>query len=177
MAIPVSLEDAKRQLKIDLDDSTQDVELGDFIADAASWVEQYTGIVLEAREVTESFSGVRPAVLKAWPVAAAVAPIVAYDAGDGVPVRLSGVRLDVSRRPARVLPATGLLWPFRRNDQVFSVTIRAGYEVGEAVPGNLRRAMLVLIGAYDADREGGEILAKAEATARRLCDRLKVRSL
>lgn len=172
MAIPVSLEDAKNQLRVDLDDTTQDVEIVGFITDAADWVEQYTGIVLEAREVTETFSGVKPATLKAWPVSATAIPIVTYD---GLPV--IAPRLDVSRRPARVWPSTGILWPFRRSDQIYSVSIRAGYEADEVVPGNLRRAMLVLIGAYDADREGGDILAKAEATARRLCDRFKVRAL
>jgi hypothetical protein len=55
--------------------------------------------------------------------------------------------------------------------------MRAGYEAGDAVPGNFRRAMLMLISAYDSDREGGEVFQKAEASARRLCGRLRARSL
>ena len=60
---------------------------------------------------------------------------------------------------------------------ITTVTVRAGYESPDDVPRDLRRAMLVLIGAYDADREGGDILAKAEASARRLCDRHRLRRL
>jgi hypothetical protein len=45
------------------------------------------------------------------------------------------------------------------------------------VPGNFRRAMLVLIAAYDADREGGDILAKADVAATRMCRGFRFRGL
>lgn len=173
MAIPVSLEDARRQVKLEEDDTSQDIELQGFINDAVAWVESYTGHVLVARDVTEQFRGYGAVRLRAWPIKPDAAVGVAYADADGLPAALLGARLDVSSRPAKVSPPQAF-WPFRDTQQLFTVTVRAGYEAGEAVPGNFRRAMLVLIGAYDADREGGDVLAKAETTARSLCRSYKL---
>ena len=152
MTLPVSLDDAKDQLRID--DDAHDPEIEGFILDAAGWVERYTGHVLEQRTVTEQFRGIRAAELRAWPIAADAIPGVAYtdDAGDAISI--IGARLDISRRPARVSPGTGSFWPFTDTGQQFSVTISAGYADPEDVPRNLRRAMLIMIAAYDADRGG-----------------------
>lgn len=177
MAIPVTLEDARRQLRIEDNDASQDTELQGFINDAAAWIEKYTGHILVARDVTETFRGFGTSTLRAWPIKPTAAIGLAYVDANGTPVALTGGTLDVSQRPARVIPAGGCFWPFRNAHQIYSVTVRAGYEDGDAVPGNFRRAMLVLIGAYDADREGGDILTKAEATARSLCYWYRARAL
>lgn len=176
MALPVTLEEAKRQLKVEEDETDQDAEIQDFIQDAADWVERHTGHILEARDVQEYFDGFRPATLRAWPIAATSAPAVDYIPADGVPAS-EPARLDLTSRPARVLPVAGAFWPFRDSRQAYTVTIRAGYEDPDDVPRGLCRAMLVLIGAYDADREGGDTLAKAETAARRLCQRYKRHTL
>jgi uncharacterized phiE125 gp8 family phage protein len=176
MPIPVSLEDARRQVKLEEDDTSQDLELRGFISDAAAWVERYTGHILVAREVTEQFRDFKAVQLRAWPIKPAAAVGVAYAGEDGEPVALLGARLDVSSRPAKVSPPQAF-WPFRDTRQLFTVTVRAGYEAEDAVPGNFRRAMLVLIGAYDADREGGDVLAKAEVAARSLCRSFKLQRL
>lgn len=173
MAIPVTLEDAKRQLKIELDDASQDEEIAGFIADAASWVENYTGHILAARDVTEAFRGFKPVTLRAWPIAGDAEPGVAYVDSDGAPVVINGARLDVSTGRGRISPGSGCFWPFIDANQAFTVTVRAGYEDGDEVPGNMRRAMLMLIGAYDADREGGDAFTSAEKTARSLCRSFK----
>ncbi len=175
MTLPVSLDEAKAQLRVDGND--QDAEILDFIRDAAAWVEDYTGHIIEARDVTEQFRGFGAVTLQAWPISAVAAPGVAYTDATGSPIALTGARLDLSRRPARVLPASGHFWPFCSADQLFTVTIRAGYESAADVPRNLCRAMLLLIYAYDADREGGDVLAKAEAAARRLCKGFKRNTL
>lgn len=175
MAIPVSLSDAKAHLRVD--DDQRDAELGGFIRDAAAWVERYTGHILVARDVVEQFRGFRPVALRAWPIVATATAALAYVDLDGVPIAITGTRLDSSRRPARVSPGVGVFWPFYWANQLFTVTVRAGYEAGDVVPGNLRRAMLVLISAYDADREGGEVFAAAEKTARMLCADFRARSL
>lgn len=176
MALPVTLEEAKRQLKVEDDETAQDDEISDFIADAADWVESFTGHILVRREVVEHFSGFRPVALRAWPIADTTVPVVRYIPTGGAPAT-ADARLDLTNRPARILPAAGGFWPFVDSRQAFSVTIEAGYEDANDVPRGLCRAMLVLIGAYDADREGGDILAKAEATARRLCQRYKRHTL
>lgn len=179
MAIPVSLEEAKRQLRQggeELDVARQ-AEVEGFIADAAAWVERYTGRILIAREVTEQFRGFGAVKLRAWPIAPTAIPGIAYVAPSGDPVAIFGARLDVMQRPARVLPPRGPFYSFRDAHQTFTVTIRAGYEDGAQVPGNIRRAMLVLIAAYDVDREGGDIFVAAEKAARALCSDLRLRRL
>lgn len=177
MALPVALEEAKRQLKVEDDETDQHDEIEDFIRDAAAWVEDYTGHILEARDVTEHFSGFRPVSLRAWPIAPNAVPAVKYVGPDGQDVTVDSVRLQVDTRPARIGPSVGSFWPFIDSRQLFSVTVRAGYEHPDDVPRRLRRAMLVLIAAYDADREGGKIFAEAEATAKRLCSRFRRRTL
>lgn len=174
--MPVTLVEAKAQLQMDGDDS-RDAEIAGFLKDAVDWVEKFTGQILDAREVTEQFRGFKAVELRAWPIDAGAVPGVAYVDAAGAPVSVIGARLDLSRRPARILPPSGSFFPFRDSDQLFTVTIRAGYEPGAFIPGNFRRAILVLVAAYDADREGGDVLAKAEASARRLCDGFRVRRL
>lgn len=173
MAIPVTIADARRQVKLEADDDSRDAELNGFIADAAAWVESYTGLILVARDV-DNVARVPPNFLelKGWPIKADATVTATVD---GMP--LTGARLDVSRRPARLLPAIGTTWPMSRTDQILMITVRAGYEPGDVVPGNIRRAMLVLIGAYDADYEGGGIFAKAEAAAKSLCRYFRVNRL
>lgn len=176
MALPVTLYEAKAQLRLHDDVYEFDAEVAGFLHDAAAWVEEYTGHILEQREVTETVNGFGALQLRAWPIAAGAAVAVSYQSADA-PVVVSGARIDVSRRPARLLPSPGTIWPRVAATTPVTITVTAGYADEEAVPRNLRRAMLVLIGAYDADREGGEILAQAEESARRLCSRFKRRSL
>ncbi|TCP91885.1 hypothetical protein C8J42_103577 [Sphingomonas sp. PP-CE-1A-559] len=174
MAIPVSIEDARRQVRLDEDDDSQDADLNVSIVDAAAWVERYTGHILVARDVVEVFRVPPRAVeLRAWPVKPDAVPMVTYDDTVAVP----GVRLDRTGRPARVLAAQGSCWPLTRTDQLLRVAIRAGYEPGDIVPGNFRRAMLILISAYESDREGGDIFQKAETAAKSLCRDFRARNL
>lgn len=169
----VSLREAKAQLQREQDNTDDDAEITDFIADASAWVEGYTGHVLTARNVTERFRVPPRAIeLQAWPIA----PDAALTIEDGALLPVLGARLDVTKRPARIR-YRDLAWSLRTADEYLSVTVRAGYESPNDVPREIRRAMLVLISGYDNDREGGEIFAKAEASARRICGRLRLRRL
>jgi uncharacterized phiE125 gp8 family phage protein len=169
----VSLREAKAQLQREQDNTDDDAEITDFIADASAWVEGYTGHVLAARNVTERFRVPPRAIeLQAWPIA----PDATLTVEDGALLPVLGARLDVTKRPARIR-YRDLAWPLRTAEEYLSVTVRAGYESPNDVPREIRRAMLVLISGYDNDREGGEIFAKAEASARRICGRLRLRRL
>ena len=171
MASPVTLEDARRQVRLEPDDTSMDVELAGFISDAAAWVERYTGHILIARDVTEAvFADAGLVAVRAWPVQPLATPVVT---ANDIPI--DGCRLDLSGRPARIRPATGAVWPTSSVGYPLQITIRAGYEDEDPVPGNFRRAMLLLIGAYDADREGGEIFMAAEKSARSLCSDYRLR--
>lgn len=178
MALPVSLEDAKRQLRLPVGDISQDVEIAGFITDAAAWVEKYTGHILAARDVTESFRVPgRSVALRAWPVAPDAIVQGRYPGALGAPIAIIGARIDPSRRPVRVLPPIGEAWPLTSTDQLLTLTVRAGYETPDLVPGHFRRAMLVMITAFNEDREGGEVFQKAEASARMLCRFDRARAL
>lgn len=178
MTIPVSLEAAVQQLQLDHDSSSDAfLEAEGFRQDAADWVEEYTGHILVARDVTLRVRGFSKPRLAAWPIKSDAVPVVTYTRSDGVSVAILGARVDITTRPARLLPPSGTRWPNIPADTVVTVTVRAGYEGDDFVPGNIRRAILVLIAAYDADREGGDVFAKAETAARRLCGRFRDRRL
>jgi uncharacterized phiE125 gp8 family phage protein len=177
MPFPVSIEEARRQLRLESDDTSRDDDLKDWIEDAAGWVEGYTKHLLTEREVVEHVAGFKPVTLTAWPIAATALPALAYLDADGSPIGIANARLDVTRRPARIFPATGLFWPFRNAAQPFTVTITAGYPTADEVPRDMKRAMLILITAYDEDREGGDLFLKAVKAAERLCGRFRLRRL
>lgn len=176
MPIPVSLDDAKLHLRHAGEDLSveRNAEIEGFIADAAAWVEGHTGHILEARDVTEEFGQRERLWLRAWPIKPSTVPeVVFYVDGAGSAMVLADARLNMRTRPARVDPLGR--WPWSVYGAPVSVTVRAGYEPGDTVPGNIRRAMLILIAAYDADREGGDLFAKAERAACGLCRNLRPR--
>lgn len=176
MALPVTIELARLQLNLGPAEG-EDEEINGFIDDAAAWVERVTGHILEARDVTEQFTGLHRLELRAWPILPTAVPAVAYADATGTPIGIAGARIDISRRPARVMPALGGYWPALPTGTLTTVTLRAGYEDPADVPRDLRRAMLILISGYDNDREGGDIFMKSEASARRLCDRHRLRRI
>lgn len=175
MAIPVTIEDARRQIQLGEDDDSQDADLLQFIDDAAAWVEDYTGHILVARDVVEKFESFDRLRLRAWPIKPDADVGIGYDPASGAAMNLYGARIVSSSRPAAILPAIGTRWPGCARG--VTVLVRAGYEPSDPVPGNFRRAMLILISAYDSDREGGAIFQPAEASARRLCGWFRARTL
>lgn len=177
MALPVDLMEAKKHLQLDSDAFGADYEVAGMIEDAAAWVETYTGHILEARDVTETLSGFERMELRAWPIMPSTVVGIAYTDSTGAPIGIAAARLDVSSRPARVLPPFGSRWPIVPKGTIVTATFRAGYEKVDDVPRDFRRAMLILIAGYDSDREGGDLAAKSEATAARLCGRHRLRRL
>ena len=161
MALPVTLDDAKRQLRVL--GNVHDAEIEQFILDAAGWVEEYTGHLLEQREITERFSGFERVRLSAWPVNAGTVVVKA----SGLPV--VGARLHYVSRPATLYPALNTAWPRLYSGDMVEVTYSAGYADPADVPRNFRRAMLLLIAAYFDDRSGGEQTETAVARAKDLC--------
>lgn len=166
MGEPINIEEARAQIRMD-GDTSRDADLARYIRDAREWVENYTGQTLIAGDVEETFrTPGRTVALRAWPIAAGAIATVTYVDSDGVE-QLVDAHFNASRRPALVYPVGA--WPLNRSDQQLRVTVRAGYETADAIPGNMRRAMLLLIAAYDADREGGDLFEKTEIRAKSLC--------
>jgi hypothetical protein len=163
----VTIEAARRQLRLEASDTSRDEDLRDFIADAAAWVQSYTGHILSDGEIVEQHTGRGPVRLLAWPIFDDSTLTVTMTGTDGVEIPIPA-RLSYFRRPAELLPsAPG--WPYWAVGRQFTVTVRAGYQNLDQVPRNFRRAMLILITAYDEDREGGALFQAAEAAARKLC--------
>lgn len=169
MALPVTLREAIAHLKADDPDEDRSLEIEEFLADAAGWVERYTGHLFQPTTVTETFCGFNRLYLAAWPIASGAPPVLSYLDAAGLLVTVAGARLDPSSRPARVVPALNTVWPYVSPGTAVSVTVGAGYASPDDVPRNLCRAMKVMITAYDRDREGGDLFAKAEIAAKSLC--------
>ncbi len=163
MVEPITVEEARAHLRIDGTD--EDTAIARYIRDARDWVEVYTGHILVRREVTETFSDLRRVRLRAWPIAADAVPVVV---AAGQPV--AGAALVVGNRPVHLVPAAGATFP-RIAPAVGAVSVRvtAGYADASQIPGIFMRAMLLLIGGYHADREGGDVFVKAEEAAKSLC--------
>jgi uncharacterized phiE125 gp8 family phage protein len=166
MAEPISLEDAKRQLRVLSTD--EDAFITSAIVDARGWIENYTGLVLTRREVVEvlpSFS----AQLSTWPIASIDA--VTYFDTDGQEVILQEAEYfaQIARRPA-YLTAGG--WPTVRDGSMIEVTMTAGFATPDAVSAfspNLMRAMRILVAGFFSDRETGGLAGDVEIAAKRLC--------
>lgn len=176
---PVTLEAARSHLRVD--STTDDALIRDKIAAAREWVENYTGLVLTRRMVTERVSlssfG-RNTRLLAWPVATDQPASISYRDYLGIEQEIAGAVLRAATRPAMVFPAQGTSWPHVRSTSGDAdITFTAGFATPDAIPRVLKEAMLVMLTAYYEDREGGDLFAKAEASARGLCRRYKRRIL
>lgn len=176
--VAITLDEAKRQLRLTPSNASQDEEIKGFLADAQAWVTGYTGFLFAPQQVTEQFRVPgRRITLRAWPVQPGAAVSVSYTDAAGRPAVMTAVRVQYESGRVTLSPSSGLAWPVMDTSLPLSVTTEAGLPEGIPVPGEIRRAVLMLIGAYDDDREGGETIAKAEATARRLCSRFRARAL
>lgn len=163
MAEPISLEDAKRQLRVLSTD--EDAFITSAIVEARGWIENYTGLVLTRREVVD----VLPcfgAELSTWPIASIEA--VTYLDTDGQEVVLQETEYfaQIARRPAYLTAGN---WPTVRDGSMIEVTMTAGFATPDAVSAfspNLMRAMRVLVAGYFRDREGGKVARDAEEFAK-----------
>jgi uncharacterized phiE125 gp8 family phage protein len=151
VSVPVvTLDEAKKHLNVTRSDE-DDMILG-MVGAATEWVENYTGLTIGEREVSQGFRGfydVRD--LNFWPVTPGATATIAYVDASGVEQTVPG-RLVTSLRPVRVYPAAGV-WPSAATDQVI-VTVTAGYSA-TTVPFSLKAAIKLMVGDLYANREIG----------------------
>lgn len=173
---PITLSEAKQQLRID--GNADDATINRLIATAREWVEGVTGVLLAEREVTETLPAFGPRnALRSRPINGAEPIVVEYIDRTGGSQTITDARIVngeqilASGGPVLLHPAIGARWPCADGRYPVSVTFTAGINDADKIPAVLRQAVLLLITAYEADREGGDIVAKAEASARRLCRR------
>jgi uncharacterized phiE125 gp8 family phage protein len=130
MADPITLEQAKAQLRVT--GTSEDALIQDQIAAAAAWVEDYTGLVLTQRSVTERVSALcGGARLLAWPVAADQPVSISYRDHLGGSYEIAGAVIRAATRPAVVYPAAGTRWSWAGSAEV---TFTAGFAAASDIP-------------------------------------------
>lgn len=152
MAGPLSLDDAKQQLRVD---GADDDALIESLIDAAiDQAERFTGLTLTAREVVEALPGFG-ARLSTWPVRDVTS--ITYRDGSGVEQQLAEGSWWVNSvaRPLRLNPVTGG-WPgVAAGATPITVTMLAGYEDG-TVPAGIVQALKLMVTYFYECRDGAE---------------------
>jgi uncharacterized phiE125 gp8 family phage protein len=147
---PVTLIEIKRHLDIVRNDQ-DDMLLGMIVA-AREWVENYTGLILTARDVAQGFDrfGCRM-TLNAWPIRSATG-IVTYLDANGAEQILPAVPIARWTRPAR-LPASAGVQQVVAYGEPIVVTVPAGYATPADVPYSLKAAISLIVGDLYNQRE------------------------
>ena len=149
MSEPVSLAEMRQHLDIARDD--QDGMLIGMVTAAREWVENYTGLILTRREVTEvvdSFSCLR--AVNAWPLPVAPETTIRYIDTAGAEQMLTGFAVRGWARPAAISPEPGTAWP---TGGPVAITFLAGYAFPEDVPYSLKAAIKLLAADLYNQRE------------------------
>jgi uncharacterized phiE125 gp8 family phage protein len=171
-AEPVTLDEVREYLRVDSDDTSQDVTLAMLITAAWRYAESYTGrsfITQSWRAVADGFPGVcaDPVILlRKGPVTAVTG--ITYVDQNGATQTLDPATyvLDTSDLVQRLAPAYGAQWPAARA-QLASVQIAftAGFGNAAAVPATVRNWILVRIASAFEHREHEEIAARGAVLA------------
>lgn len=165
MAEPISLELAKKHLRVD--SSAEDDLINSYIADARGWVEDYTGQTLVQAAVSEPLDCFTGRLL-AWPIASVSA--VTYLDSEGAEQTLDedSYELRNAKRPAYLQATPSAEWPaIYGGGRAVTVQVVAGYATSADIPRGMMSAMFVLLEGYysrDPDR-----ISAAIAAARRSC--------
>jgi len=154
---PLTLDIAKRHLRIDGDDQNADINA--WIRTARMQVEKDTELALLTQTVDVSldefpFGFDSKIVLNVAPIQS-VTYVKYYDTA-GVLQTLANTNyvLDAASQPPRLGLAVGGSWPTSlRTFQPGSIRVIAGYTTAATVPDPLLHAMKLLIGCYCRDRE------------------------
>ncbi|MBB2819001.1 head-tail connector protein [Rhizobium phaseoli] len=146
----VSLEEAKRHLRVLHDDDNADIEA--FIAAAIAAIEGPNGIGIALSPQTWRMSLDHfpcEIVIPLGPVTAVTS--VAYTDAAGSPATVSGLRYDLDSSPLRIWPARDTTWPtIYCEPGAVKVTFVCGYAT---LPPDLRAAILLLVGHFYERRE------------------------
>ncbi len=153
---PVSLADAKAQLRVDVPD--EDTLIGSLIVAAREFCESFQGRAY----ITQTWE----MYLDAWPSRdrfdIPLPPLqsvtsITYKDKDGVEATLPTTEyiVDVKSQPGRVVLAYGKSWPSITLYPVNPIAVRfsAGYGTAGQVPQSTRQAMLLLISHWYEHRE------------------------
>ncbi|RVL04780.1 head-tail connector protein [Sinorhizobium meliloti] len=146
----VTLAEAKRHLRVFHDDDDDDIT--SMIAAAEASIEGPSGIGIGLLSQTWRLS------LDQFPceIVVPLGPVigvtsVTYRDGAGLEQPVSGLRYDLDQRPLRIWPARDTAWPtITCEPGAVKVTFECGHE---ALPQDLRWALLLLVGHFYENRE------------------------
>lgn len=176
---PLSLEEVKEYLNVDVDLVKQDAVIQGFIKASREWVERYTGRALieqtlEAR--WDCFPCHGPILLPRYPVVSVEEIAYTDHAGAAQVWATANYQTDVYSEPARIYPAYNAYYPATRGGDFSALRVRfiAGYasgvspateqDVRAAVPEQLKLAMKVYL-AYAFEGGPDSMLKAAENLA------------
>lgn len=176
MAEPISTAEAKMHLRVD--SSADDTLIAVNIVAAREWAEDYTGLILTRREMTEQVSHFSAHTkLRAWPIDADGPVSISYRCVTGTEKTIADATIRAIARPAVLYPAAATRWPFAISvSGPIDVRFTAGYPSPADIPAAIKQAMLLMLTAFYDGREG-ELFDVAEAAAKSLCRRHKWRTL
>ena len=173
---PLSLDQARAHLRVDTDDSDDLIE--GLITAAREYAEDYTGLVLTPRAITETARQLgRWIDLTSWPVVSVDA--IRYPTAAGMTPLPAGAWLsNLTKRPARVVPASwgwGIGGTFyaagyqalgaspAASSLPVEIDVTAGYATPDLVPQAIKQAMLLLCQSWFDNRSAVEAGTRAAA--------------
>lgn len=156
---PVTLDEAKKQVEVPLDDTYHDEHLTELISAAREQVEHDTGIVVATGSFTWKFAEWPSADWLVLPIRPVTAAAISYVDLSGATQSFSGSNFVLASgavSPAIML-AYGASWPTHRGHyQDITVTLTAGYSSALTVPKLVRQAVLIDVARRFEDRTGAE---------------------
>lgn len=156
-AEPVTLDEAKSHLKVDVTD--EDTLIESLITTARKHIEQLTWLQLISATYTLKMDCLPTgAIIVPRPPLQSVSSITYEDENDATQtLATSEYTVDASSFPGRIVPAFGESWPATLG-HINDVTVAyiAGYgDSGTSVPGPLKHAILMLTEYLHKNRSGG----------------------
>lgn len=155
---PVDLDQAKKQVRLEWEETAEDDYLADLIITARERVEDYLGLSLITQTVT--------LYLDAWPASDILylprGPVqsfthLKYWDTDGAQqtIDAGNYQTDLVTSPPRVAPVSSYAWPSLADRLVpIEAEYQAGYgDAGSAVPSTFLHALLLQLGTFYENRE------------------------
>lgn len=183
----VTLEEMKRHLRIDEDQTDEDDDIEMWMQVAREWVESYTGRTLTDTTLEVGFEGYPD-----WQIFLPRPPVIEvlsfkYHTSDGADTTLAADQYTLDRSVAlqpRVVPAYGVSWPSTRwQPSSLRIRYRAGYasagspDERHLVPASLRAAIKLITAHLHEHREAvseGQPLHEVPFGAMALCRPMRV---
>lgn len=178
----LSVADARRQVRIDPDDTNQDEHLAALCAGAQRMVEGELGYpILRQTRQTHLHGFPCGPIWLGGGAGLSVSELRYFDRGGDPQILASADYLvDAVSRPAAITPAPFRTWPStQRRPGAVVIDWQAGWASADDVPQDLLHAMRLLVGHWDQNREAvvvGTISSAIQMSVDALLDPWRIRS-